>query len=110
MDWFHAVRVRLTKIQATTKPDHLWPEMWSRMSKAAQRTEKQQWAIAKPKLDNAGKSRGIHFFDPEEIEFKETMKEWNQLTNLRESVWKGFYQKITKLTLRKKKVQLVQSF
>ena len=31
---------RLTKIQATTRPDHLSPEMWSGMSTAAQRRGK----------------------------------------------------------------------
>ena len=33
---------RLTKWQATSRPDHLWPEMWSKISKAAQRKEKQK--------------------------------------------------------------------
>ena len=32
----------LTKWQATSRPDHLWPEMWSKMSKSAQRKEKQK--------------------------------------------------------------------
>ena len=49
--------------------------------KATQRGEKQQWFIEKPKLDNASKLRGIYFIDPEDIEFKETMrnarKSWN---------------------------------
>ena len=31
--------VRLTKIHATTRLDQLWPEIWSSMSKAAQRNE-----------------------------------------------------------------------
>ena len=31
---------RLTKIQAATRPDHLWPEVWSDMSKAAQKKGK----------------------------------------------------------------------
>ena len=26
---------RLTTIQATTRPDHMWPEMWSDMSKSS---------------------------------------------------------------------------
>ena len=42
---------RLTQMQPTTKPDHLWPSM----SKAARRKEKQHWAIEKSKLDNARK-------------------------------------------------------
>ena len=37
----------------------LWPETGSGVSKAAQRLEKQHWAIEKPKLDNARKLRGI---------------------------------------------------
>ena len=30
---------RLTKIQATTRPAKLWPEVWSKMGKAAQEKE-----------------------------------------------------------------------
>ena len=43
---------RLTKMQATSRPDD-GPEIWSVMLKTAQRTEKQHWALEKPKLDNA---------------------------------------------------------
>ena len=50
------------KNHATSRPDHLWPEIWSGMSKTAQRKEKQEWAIEKPKLDNARKLRGIYFY------------------------------------------------
>ena len=101
LDWFHAVHrifngktpdehmwsgERLKTMQATTRPDHLWPESWSEMSKAAQRNEKQQWAVEKLKLDNTRKLRGIHFIDPEDIELKETMKNerksWNCPSNL----------------------------
>ena len=42
------------------------------MSEAAQRKEKQKCAIEKPKLDNAGRLRGVYFIDPEDAEFKET--------------------------------------
>ena len=65
---------RLAKIQATTRPHHRWPAIWSSMSKASQRKENQQWAIEKPKLDNARKSRGIYFIDPKITEFKEATK------------------------------------
>ena len=61
-------------MQATTTTDQLWPEIWSSISKAAQRKEKQQWAIEKPKLDNARKLRCIYFIDPEDVKVKETMK------------------------------------
>ena len=35
---------------------------------------KQKWAIEKPKLDNARKLRGIFFIEPNDEEFKHTMK------------------------------------
>ena len=44
------------------------------MSEAVQRREKQQRAIEKPKLNNARKLRGIYYIDPEDIEFKTTLK------------------------------------
>ena len=65
---------RLTKRQATSRPDHLWPELWRGMSKNAKLREKHKWAIEKPKLHNARRLRGIYFIDPEDKEFKETMK------------------------------------
>ena len=49
----------------------MWPEIWIGMSKADQ---KQDWAVEKPKLDNAGKLRGIYFIDPEDEEHKETIE------------------------------------
>ena len=52
---------RLAKIQATARPDYLWPEIWSGRSKAAKKKEKQEWAVEKPKLDNARKLKGISF-------------------------------------------------
>ena len=44
------------------------------MSGASKRKEKPKWTIQKPKLDNARKSRGIHFIDPEDEEFEEIME------------------------------------
>ena len=41
---------------------------------AAQRKEKQKWAIEKTKLDNARRLCGIHFVDPADEEFKETIQ------------------------------------
>ena len=47
---------RLTKIQTTSRPDHEWPDAWTRIGKAAQRREKQEWAIEKPILEHARKN------------------------------------------------------
>ena len=44
--------------------------------------ERQKWSHEKPKLDNARKLRGIYFIDPEDKEFKETIKnarKWLQM-------------------------------
>ena len=65
---------RLTRKQLTSRPDHLWPELWKSMGKHAKLKEKQKWSHEKPKLDNARKLRGIYFIDPEDKEFKETIK------------------------------------
>ena len=66
---------RLTRKQATSRPDHLWTELWRGMARNAKVREKHKCAIKKPKLDNAGRLRGIYFIDPEDKEFKETV--WN---------------------------------
>ena len=59
-------RERQTKIQATARPENVWREVWSKMGKAAQKTdkkEKQEWANEKPKLDIARRLRRIYFID-----------------------------------------------
>ena len=60
---------RLTRKQLTSRPDHPWPELWKSMGK-----EKQKWSEEKFHLDNARKLRGIYFFDPEDTEFKESIR------------------------------------
>ena len=58
----------------TFRPDHLWPELWKSMGKHAKLKEKQKWSEEKIHLENARKLRGIYFIDPEDTEFKETIK------------------------------------
>ena len=65
---------RLTRKHLTSRPGHLWPELWKSMGKHAKLKEKQKWSEEKLHLENARKLRGIYFIDPEDTEFKETMK------------------------------------
>ena len=44
------------------------------MARNAELREKHKWAIEKPTIDNARRLRGIYFIDPEDKEFKETIK------------------------------------
>ena len=44
------------------------------MGRNAKLKEKQKWSSKKQKLDNARRLRGIYFSDPEDKEFKETIK------------------------------------
>ena len=67
-------RERLTREQLTSRPDHLWPDLWKSMGKNAKLKEKQKWSEEKLNLENARKLRGIYFIDPEDTEFKETIK------------------------------------
>ena len=69
--WFGG---RLTKRQTTSRPDHLWPKVWTKLGRNAKLREKQKWSIEKPKLDNARRLRGIYFIDPEDKEVKETIR------------------------------------
>ena len=62
------------KIQTTSRPDHVWSEVWTKMCKAAQNLEKQELAKEKPKLDNARRLRGINFIDPNDKQHSEIVK------------------------------------
>ena len=65
---------RLTKVQTTATPDHVWPDVWSKIGKAAQNRGKQGWKNEKPELDDARRLREIYFLDPDDEEYKETIK------------------------------------
>ena len=65
---------RLTWQELTSRPDHLWPELWTKLGRNAKLKEKHKWSHEKLQLDNARKLRGTHFMDPEDKEFKETIK------------------------------------
>ena len=65
---------RLTRKQLTSRPVHLWTELWKSMAKHAKLKEKQKWSHEQLHLENARKLRGIYFIDPEDEEFKETIK------------------------------------
>ena len=41
---------RLTRKQLTSRPDHLWPELWEKMGKNAKLREEQKWSIEEPQL------------------------------------------------------------
>ena len=73
-DGYMCSRRRLTRKQLTSRPDYLWPELWEKMGKNAKLKERQKWSHEKPQLDNARTLRGISFIDPEDKEFKETIK------------------------------------
>ena len=65
---------RLTKVQTTSRQDHARPEVWTKIGKAAQNREKQEWKHEKPKLDIARRLRGIYFIDPDDQDYRETLK------------------------------------
>ena len=85
---------RLTRKQLTSRPDHLWPELWKKMGKNAKLKEKQKWSNEKLHLDNARNLRGIYFIDPEDKEFKETIK--NARKKLETPVAPAMHRKIMK--------------
>ena len=64
------------------------------MGKNAKLKEKQKWSEEKIHLDNARKLRGIYFIDPEDKDFKETIK--NARKKLETSVAPAMHCKILK--------------
>ena len=72
---------RLTKRQATSRTDNSCQNTGEECQKNAKPREKQKWAIEKPKLDNARRLRRIYFIDPEDMEFKETIKNARKIGN-----------------------------
>ena len=69
---------RLTKRQATSRPDRQWPELWTKLRRNAELREKQKRSIEKRPVDNARRLRGIYFIDPEDKEIKETIRNARQ--------------------------------
>ena len=51
------VREEIDKDSNDYQTRYVWPEVWTKIGKAAQNREKQEWAKEKPKLDNARKLR-----------------------------------------------------
>ena len=74
-------RLQLHKHRETccTVGQHETKYAWERQTKARRSwtqnsSEKQKWSEEKLHLENARKLRGIYFIDPEDTEFKETIK------------------------------------
>ena len=44
---------RLTRRQVTSRPDHVWTELWIKLGRNAKLKAKHKWSNEKPKLDNA---------------------------------------------------------
>ena len=74
LDGYMWSRERLRRKQQTSRPDYLWPELWTKLSRNASLKETQKWSNEKLYLENARKLRGIYFIDPEDKEFKDTIK------------------------------------
>ena len=73
-DWYTWSGWRLSRKQTTSRPEDVWPDLRKHMSDTSKKRAKQRWTIEKPNLDNARQLRGIYFIEPDDEEFKLTMK------------------------------------
>ena len=64
----------MTKIQTTTRPDFVCPEVWTKIGKAAQNRAKQEWAKRNGSSTMLEDMRGIYFVDPHNEEYKQLLK------------------------------------
>ena len=69
------VRGEMTKVQTTTRPDHVRPEERTKIGKTVKNREKQEWKNEKPKLDNARRLEGIYCIDPDDQDYGENWKD-----------------------------------
>ena len=67
-------RERFTTIQTSSRPDEIWPEVWSNVSKQSQSEEGRQWDTDKPKLDAARRLRGIYYIDSDKRNLTTSLK------------------------------------
>jgi len=67
---------RETKIQETTRPGNLWPEVWDAMGDKKKKKAISDWNILKPKLDDARALRGGELYiSRDDKEFPKLIKE-----------------------------------
>ena len=63
-----------TRKQLTSRPDHLWPELWKSMGKNAKLRKSKSGLKKRFILKTQENCVGIYFIDPEDAEFQETIK------------------------------------
>ena len=61
-------------MQATSRPEHIWPEVWSNASNNSRQKEKPHAATEKSKPDKSRQLRGIVYVGFNDMEFTDTMK------------------------------------
>ena len=62
------VEGRLTKMQATTRPGHIWPEFWRTFSKKQKKKARQEWEVIGAERNKLRTDRGIFHVKPEELD------------------------------------------
>ena len=61
-------------MQATSRPEHIWPDVWSNVLKNSRQREKLHAPTEKSKLNKSRKLRGIDYVDPDDMEIMDFMK------------------------------------
>ena len=61
-------------MQATSRPEHIWPDVWSNVLENSRHNEKPHAATEKSKLDKSRKLRGIDYVAPGDMDFQDFMK------------------------------------
>ena len=75
---------RLTKIQQTSRPDNVWPEVWQSLSKKQKIAETAKWEIEKVKRDAARNKRGIFEVSADDKDYLKIMSEVRAKMSIRQ--------------------------
>ena len=70
----YMVRVETKEKTNTSRSDNVWPDVWKYISDTAKCTVKQRRTTEKSKLENVNQLHDIFFIEPDDEEFKHTMK------------------------------------
>ena len=73
-DGYVCSRWRLTRKQLTSRPDHLWPELWTKLGRNALLKERQKWSHESQNSTMPENYEEFISFVPEDKEFNQTIK------------------------------------
>ena len=78
-------------MQATSRPEHIWPDVWSNVLNNSRQKEKPHAATEKSKPHKSRQLRGIDYVDPDEKCAKSKKCKWNLQCRVHREIPQGVH-------------------